>query len=109
MADDFRKYAPALQSVNVTQINPDDASVLATSYQVTALKRVRRIQTVDVTGGEIGAQRVKFWLIAEEVDFEPYERCRITEEDGTIWSIGTVQVVALGAFYVCDECVKIRT
>lgn len=107
--EDYSIVMDGLDTVTVTQINPDTGAVLATSAAVTAMQRFPRTETVSVGEGEVGATFSSFALVAAGLSFVPKARDQITDADSVVWEIENVTTGGFGTLYLCPDCVRKRS
>jgi hypothetical protein len=105
---DYAAVVDGLDELTVQQVGADEATVTATSENVTCLKKTPRRETAQVGDGEVGAEACGFTLVASGLSFVPRTRDRITDADGVTWSIGDVTVGGFGTLYYCENCTKLR-
>lgn len=105
----FAASAGAVGSCTVAQINPDDGTTIASVGGVSYVSPDYTLATTSVGDGEVGSTENAFLLKASSMMFVPKARDQITDENGTVWAIGGVKVIAFGSLYQCDQCVKLRS
>jgi hypothetical protein len=85
---DFETYfASLLADVTVESVDPDTGTALVTAEAVPALKRTRRRNPFTTQGGELAADTQRFVFRASRIDALLKNRDRITEADGTVWTV----------------------
>lgn len=92
----------------VRQINPDTGATEATSTGVEYISPDYLIRSNAVGDGEVGSTEDEFLLLASGISFVPKARDEIETEDGAVWIVGDVKVLAFGELYQCDGCVQQR-
>jgi hypothetical protein len=106
---DIFLFADGVGSCTVRHINPDTGATVTTSTSVPYISPDYRTQTAPVGDGEVGATFDEFLLKASAVSFVPQARDEIEDEDGDVWVIGDVKILAYDSLYNCTECAKQRT
>ncbi len=98
---------PGAVAVTLTRTNPDTGATISTKTDLTGkrFKSGRDEGAVGDEGGEIGQERVRWRLEASGVAFTVQPRDRITDPDGGVWIVLTVDTACLGRRFVCD-CVR---
>lgn len=98
---------PGAVPVTLTRTNPDTAATIATETGVWGkrTKAGRSQSAVGSEGGELGEERTQWRLEADGVDFTVQPADRITDPDGVVWRVLSVDTAGLGRRFVC-QCVR---
>lgn len=105
---DFEAYMPTV-NITVANINPDTGAAMTTVTDVPAMKRVRRRQPFGVgDGGELGEDKSRFVFRRSRVSWTVTTRDQITDGDGIVWSIESVEMIAFNEL-VAVNVVKKRS
>lgn len=100
---DFALIVDNLESVTVTQINPDTGASVTSSSTVTAFRRAPFRHPVNVGfGGALGFEEMRWILLASDVSFVPRARDSITDSSNVVWDVNQVHVNATATLYFCD-------
>lgn len=100
---------PGVETVTVTQIDPDTGEATATASGVLGL--LRSDSAGEESAGEAGmhAERGKWRLRASDVvGFVPKSRDRVTQADGTVWVLAAVGVECRRTRYVSEGCCRVH-
>lgn len=96
--------ADRLEPVGVRQVDPDlgpqDDDTIA--LEVPALQYGTREAPVAIEGGEVSETSCKFEFAKADVGFSIWQRCRVTDRDGVVWALDSVDLDAGGSIYQCE-------
>jgi hypothetical protein len=92
--------------VTVRQIDNDSGGTTAAAAGVPALKRARKREAGAIQGGEIGFDTCRFLLLASAVGFLPADDDQITDADGVVWTMDSVEAICFGKLYACNVVKK---
>jgi hypothetical protein len=98
---------PGAVQVTLRRTDPDDGSTIATAADVWGkrTKAGRSEAGVGAEGGPLGEERVQWRLEANGVAFTVQPSDRITDPDGVVWVVLSVDTAGLGRRFVC-QCVR---
>jgi hypothetical protein len=105
---DFEALVPGLKPVTVESVDPDTGAALVTAADVPALKRGRRRYPFAVAGGELGGDRTRFLFKAARIDATLKAKDRVTEADGTVWTVDErgAELIAFGQIWALNVTLK---
>jgi hypothetical protein len=107
IGSDFEAFfAPLLAYVTLTQIAPDQGSVLTTVNNVPALKRSRRRQPFGVGGGELGDDTCRFVFRLTEATWVPKARDQIVDALAITWTVVSASLIAFNQLVEVDVEIK---
>lgn len=95
-------------TATVRRVDPDTGVAAATSTGVPYASPDYKLGTQPAGDGEVGFTQNSFFVLASGVSFVPRARDTIETEDGNVWEIGDVDVIAFGSLYQCPGCVLRR-
>lgn len=109
LIEDDMGIVDGIETVTVTQRDPDTGSITGTANSVVSLKRETTAGAAEIAdGGETPKQTTRFHLQANTIAFAPKKRDVIEDGDGALYLITEVRSVVFGTRYVCSVTVFVE-
>ena len=86
--------------------HPDDEAYLSAALMALAVQNGQRVVCVTATRGELGGDQCRFVVRTADLAFTPKARDRVTDADGGVWEVESVQLVGFGQLAALDVSIK---